>query len=54
MRDETEIRLWAEHGHAFSETVAAFFADLGAGLRRLNELQFDAPWKRGLRGPGQA
>jgi hypothetical protein len=58
MRDEIDSRLWVEHGHAFSETVANFFASAGAvigtGLRRLNEIQFDAPWVRDSRGPGQA
>ncbi len=58
MRDEIDSRIWAEHGHAFSEDLAKFLASAGAaigtGLRRLNEMEFDAPWKRDLRGPGQA
>lgn len=58
MRDEIDSRLWVEHGHAFSETVASFFAGvgnaIGTGLRRLNEMEFDAPWERDARGPGQA
>jgi hypothetical protein len=58
MRDEIDSRLWVEHGHAFSETVANFFAaagaSIGTGLRRLNEMDFDAPWERDIRGPGQA
>ncbi|MEA3008617.1 MAG: hypothetical protein QOJ91_309 [Sphingomonadales bacterium] len=58
MRDEIDSRLWVEHGHAFSETVANFLARagdaVGTGLRRLNEMEFDAPWKRDARGPGQA
>jgi hypothetical protein len=58
MRDEIDSRLWVAHGHAFSESVANFFAGLGdtigTGLRRLNELEFDAPWKRDARGPGRA
>jgi hypothetical protein len=58
MRDEIDGRIWAEHGHAFSENVANLLSTLGTtigvGLRRLNELEFDAPWKRDLRGPGQA
>ena len=58
MRDEIDGRLWAEHGPVFSETLANFFSTLattiGVGLRRLNELEFDAPWERDVRGPGQA
>jgi hypothetical protein len=58
MRDEIDSRIWVEHGHAFSEDLAHFFASaaaaIGTGLRRLNEIEFDAPWERDARGPGQA
>lgn len=58
MRDEMDSRMWVDHGHAFSESLAGFFAGLGttigAGLNRLNEIEFDAPWKRDGRGPGHA
>lgn len=58
MRDEIDSRIWVEHHDAFSEDVAKLFAaaaaNIGAVLRRLNEIEFDAPWKRDLRGPGQA
>jgi hypothetical protein len=58
MRDEIDSRMWVAHGHAFSESVAAFFAGLGtsigAGLKRLNEIEFDAPWKRDVSGAGHA
>jgi hypothetical protein len=58
MRDEIDSRIWAEHGHAFSTDLAKFFASVGTaidtGLRRLNEIEFDAPWERDTRGPGQA
>jgi hypothetical protein len=54
MHDEMDSRFWLAHGHAFSESVAGFFAEIGKGLRRLNELEFDAPWKRDGRGPGHA
>ncbi|MGA9581891.1 MAG: hypothetical protein WBR13_07995 [Allosphingosinicella sp.] len=58
MRDEIDSRIWADHGHAFSEDLTRFFAaagaNIGAGFRRLNEIQFEAPWKRDPRGPGHA
>ena len=58
MRDEIDSRLWVAHGHEFSESVANFFtglgATIGAGLKRLNELEFDAPWERDARGSGRA
>jgi hypothetical protein len=58
MRDEIDSRIWIDHGHAFSEDLARFFATagdtIGTALRRLNEIEFDAPWKRDVPGPGQA
>ena len=58
MRDEIDSRIWLEHGHAFSEDLANFFAGIGTAvgtvLNRLNEIEFDAPWKRDVQGPGQA
>ena len=58
MRDEMDSRIWVEHHDAFSEGLENLFARLGAAvgiaLRRLNQIEFDAPWKRDLRGPGQA
>ena len=58
MRDEIDSRIWAEHGQAFSDSLASFFttaaANFGAAFRRLNEIEFDAPWKRDARGPGHA
>lgn len=54
MRDEIDSRIWAQHGQAFSEDLANFFARIGAGLRRLNEIEFDAPWRHDVSGSGQA
>jgi hypothetical protein len=54
MRDEIDSRIWNEHGHAFSESLEALFATIGTALRRLNAIEFDAPWKRDSRGPGHA
>ena len=46
MRDALEAREWAEHGHALSEALAGLFAAAGHAFRRLNAIQFDAPWQR--------
>jgi hypothetical protein len=46
MRDAMEARDWAEHGHALSEAMAGFLAAAGQAFRRLNAIQFDAPWRR--------
>lgn len=58
MRDEMDSRIWVEHGQDFSRDLAKVFAaaaaNFAAGFRRLNEIQFDAPWKRSGRGPGHA
>jgi hypothetical protein len=58
MRDEIDGRIWVEHHAAFSEDLAKGFAAaakyIGAGFRRLTEIQFDAPWKHDARGPGHA
>jgi hypothetical protein len=58
MRDEIDSRIWVEHHAAFTQAVANFLAaaatTLGSGFQRLNEIQFDAPWKRDLGGPGHA
>lgn len=58
MRDEMDSRIWVEHRGAFSEGLAKFFAtaaaNIATGFRRLNEIEFDAPWKSDVRGPGHA
>ena len=58
MRDEIDGRIWGAHHQAFSDDLANFFARIGnaigTALSRLNEMEFDAPWKRDVRGPGQA
>ena len=46
MRDAIEAREWAEHGHALSEALASLFTAVGDAFRRLNAIQFDAPWQR--------
>jgi hypothetical protein len=54
MRDEIDGRIWTDHSEAFCEDLGRLFASLGHGFKRLNAIQFDAPWKRGTRGPGHA
>lgn len=51
MRDEIDSRLWVEHHQAFSSTVGALLGQAAEAFRRLNAIQFDAPW---LRTPPQA
>ena len=50
MRDAMEARLWAEHGHAFAVAVAGILASVWTALKRLNAIQFDAPWERDTSG----
>jgi hypothetical protein len=46
MRDEMDSRMWLEHRDTFANNVTALFAAIGTGLKRLNQIEFDAPWKR--------
>ena len=58
MRDEMDSRIWVEHHQAFSDGSGELLRhrrrQFGAAFRRLNEIEFDAPWKRDVRGPGHA
>lgn len=45
MRDLIEARAWADHGHAFSQSVADLIAAARIAFERLNAIQFDAPWQ---------
>jgi hypothetical protein len=44
MRDQIDARLWTEHHHRLSDDVGRFFARLAAGYRRLQAIQYAAPW----------
>jgi hypothetical protein len=53
MRDEMDARLWVDHHQAFSDSVGRLadavgnvFAAIGVALRKLNQIEFDAPWRR--------
>jgi hypothetical protein len=58
MRDEMFGRMWVAHHQEFSNDLGRFLARAGAvigsALKRLHEVEFDAPWKREVRRPGQA
>ena len=45
MRDLIEARAWADHGHAFSESMAGYLAAAWTAFQRLNAIQYDAPWR---------
>jgi hypothetical protein len=44
MRDEFDDRMWVEHGAAFSAALSRLFAQVGVAFKKLNQIQFDAPW----------
>lgn len=46
MRDEIDGRLWAEHGRSFSDSLASLFSQVRIALKRLNEIEFEAPWRQ--------
>ena len=46
MRDEMDGRIWNEHGTRFSEHLGQLIDDIGFAMRRLTEVQFEAPWQR--------
>jgi hypothetical protein len=45
MRDEMDSRIWVEHGAGFSELVAKAVNTIGVSLKRLNQIEFEAPWR---------
>jgi len=57
MLDHHDTRMWADHGHDFAEWASRAASKALLPFQRLNAIQFDAPWLRGLhrsRHPGQA
>ena len=53
MRDAMEARFWADHGSDYANDIArllkgvrAVLRDAWIGFERLNEIEFDAPWRR--------
>jgi hypothetical protein len=51
MRYAMEARVWAERGHAFSAAVACILSGAWTAMKKLNEIEFDAPWRHGPAGP---
>jgi hypothetical protein len=49
MLDGIDNRMWADHGHDFSEFVARALSKGWVAFQRLNAIQFDAPWRRDAR-----
>jgi hypothetical protein len=48
MRDEMDSRMWVEHGADFTALVAKAIAVVGVSLKRLNEIEFEAPWRKNI------
>ena len=44
MRDYIDGRVWADHGHQFSEQVAVLLAAAKDVFCRLQRIEYDAPW----------
>jgi hypothetical protein len=51
MRDEIDGRYWVENHLRFTDDLARIFARLAAGYRRLQAIQYAAPWASGSRPP---
>ena len=45
MRDYIDGRLWAEHGHIFSQQAAELIDSVMLVFCRLQRIEFDAPWR---------
>lgn len=50
MRDAYEARLWADHHQSFSTSISKIIDATMVALTKLNEIQFDAPWRRDTTG----
>lgn len=45
MRDAYDARMWAEHHQSFTGAINDIIAATMAALAKLNEIQFEAPWR---------
>lgn len=46
MPHDFESQAWAEHHHQLADAISSLFAKAGVAMRKLNDIQFDAPWAR--------
>jgi hypothetical protein len=53
MIDHIDSRMWADHGHDFSASIAGALSKAWLAFQRLNAIQFDAPWERKIRHPNR-
>jgi len=49
MRDELDARIWAAHGHQFSEDLHRFFKAVHVTFCRMAAINFAAPWRKTAR-----
>lgn len=47
MKDEQEMRMWQEHGHAFTAEIGALFQWIMQAFRVLHCIEWSAPWRNG-------
>ena len=45
MRDEVETRMWFAHHEQFSRDVGALLTKLAEVFRKLNRIEYRAPWR---------
>lgn len=46
MRDEQEMRMWQEHGHAFTIEISALFKQIMQAFQVLHCIEWSAPWRK--------
>ncbi len=46
MRDQIDSSLWSEHHEGWSEFVDDVIGGIAKVLRRIYEIEFDAPWRQ--------
>ena len=46
MHEQFDSRLWAEHGPQITASIADALRKAGDAFRKLQEIEFDAPWRR--------
>lgn len=46
MSHDYDDAVWADHHQHVSAGLARLFADVASAFRRLNAIEYDAPWKK--------